>query len=182
MVKVDPVAANRIQTEFIEKELKAVSLRTDFTLNVRRMANEVVSDKVTNSTMTSPRPGTNAMPTPRNEGASALAGAGRSMMGATGGCPPVSEQVDSIEGMVEELREEIRRPKRTPRELYAEPLTSSMRIGWDLGARDMADFRTVGPTAMRWRRPKVSTELSNYCNLYCKMYGYSPYAQKGVQG
>lgn len=184
MGKVDPVAQNRIQAEFIEKELKSVSLRTDFTLNVRRMANELVSDKVTMSPRGAQQPGTSSGEPPSaaqvGGGGGSLASAGRNIMG--GNTTDVAAVVPPLleEGLLEDLKDQIRRPKKTPRQIYNEPMTSSMRIGWDLGAREMSDFRTSGSTSMRWRRPKVSTELSNYCNLYCKMYGVSPYA-KGLQ-
>lgn len=194
MGKADPVSQNRIQTEFIEKELKATKLRTDFTLNVRRMANDVVSEKVTSS----PRPNRLQAGEPTT-GTAALAKAGRSIAAASTDAGseygeasstvhsaargpmtlPRLDEEDVAEAqreakMMADLVDEIMKPKRTPRQIYPEPQTTTMRIGWDLDK--MREFRT-GMQGTRWRRPKVSTELSIYCRSYCQMYGYGPYAQ-----
>lgn len=187
MGKIDPVAQNRIQTEFIQKELKATRLRTDFTLNVRRMQNELVSEKVTMSPRYD-RGGISDAGSVSARGAassSRMQDVGRSIAGAPGSTSmttPAGEQIMSPETlteiseaqMMEDLVEQIMKPKRTPRQVYAEPITSSMKIGWDLD--QMKEFRS-GNQGTKWRRPKVSTELSNYCKRYCKMYGFSPYAQ-----
>merc|ERR1719487_1555912 len=158
------VQQNRIQAEFIKKELDATKLRTNFTLNVRRMAQEIVSEKVTASPRVRESGSTDAdgKPTEREAPGAmtkALADAGRNMLKQTP-CEPgpgaklleVPSATPSVPGssvgvhqenedaareaqLMAELVDQIMKPKLTPRQIYPEPITTSMRIGWDLNTR-----------------------------------------------